>query len=294
MSPAAPRVTLGLPVYDGEPFLEEAIESILAQSFGDFELVLADNASRDRTLEICRAWAERDDRIRVVGSDVNRGASWNFNRLVDLARGEYFKWASDDDVLAPTYLARCIEVLDARPEVVLCHADSLIIDAKGRTIREEPWPIDLDRPEADRRFCEVANLNHSCVIVFGLVRTAVLRDTELLGPYTSSDRVLVADLALRGRVFVIPEPLFQNRRHAGQSVWAFPTRRSRRLWFDPTLEDRRSFPLWRVLREFLRVVRRAPIGLVRKARCAAHMLGWLRDPHRKMLLDELRTARNRL
>ena len=96
-----PRVSVGIPVFNGERFLAETIESILAQTFKDFEIVISDNASTDRTEEICRSYAARDPRIRYNRNDTNRGAAWNHNRVFELARGEYFKWQSHDDFCAP-------------------------------------------------------------------------------------------------------------------------------------------------------------------------------------------------
>src|SRR5688572_10868700 len=98
-----PRVSIGLPVYNGENYLAEAIDSILAQTFEDFELIISDNASTDRTQEICEAYAAKDGRIRYYRSEVNKGSAWNFNRVFELARGEYFKWAAHDDYIAPEY-----------------------------------------------------------------------------------------------------------------------------------------------------------------------------------------------
>ena len=119
MTPIIPRVTIGLPVYNGQNYLVETLESLLAQTYTDFELVISDNASTDRTEAICRQYAAGDARIRYYRNDENIGASANYNRAFELGRGEYFKWAAHDDLLAPTYLERCVEVLDANPDVVL-------------------------------------------------------------------------------------------------------------------------------------------------------------------------------
>src|SRR5919112_5909956 len=104
---ARPRVTIGLPVYNGERFLEQALDGLLAQTFTDFELIISDNASTDRTPEICQAYAARDSRIRYVRQPENIGAGPNHNILVPMARGEYFKWASHDDLYDPDLVAKC-------------------------------------------------------------------------------------------------------------------------------------------------------------------------------------------
>jgi glycosyltransferase involved in cell wall biosynthesis len=111
MSDTNPKVTIGVPVYNGEKYLAAALDTLLAQSFEDFELIISDNASTDCTEEIARAYAARDGRVRYERSGANRGCAWNHNRVFALARGRYFRWAAHDDLCAPTLLARTVELL---------------------------------------------------------------------------------------------------------------------------------------------------------------------------------------
>ena len=115
VSQGRPRVTLGVPVFNGGPFLPETLDSLLNQTFSDLEVVISDNASTDRTEEICRAYAARDPRVRYYRNDVNRGAAWNHNRVFELARGEFFKWSAADDLCAPEFLTLCVAALDRDP-----------------------------------------------------------------------------------------------------------------------------------------------------------------------------------
>jgi glycosyltransferase involved in cell wall biosynthesis len=117
-----PRVSIGLPVYNGENYLAETLDSILAQTFTDFEVIISDNASTDRTETICRQYAAQDRRIRYLRNTSNLGAAKNYNRVFELSQGEYFKWNGHDDPLAPVFLERCVAVLDRHPGVVLCFA----------------------------------------------------------------------------------------------------------------------------------------------------------------------------
>jgi len=137
--PNVPKVSIGLPVYNGERYLREAIDSILAQTMDDFELIICDNASTDGTEVVCREYVDRDDRIRYYRNDDNLGASRNFNRTVELALASYFKWAAHDDALAANYLARCVEILDHEPTVVLSHSDAWIIDENTRRIGKQHY-----------------------------------------------------------------------------------------------------------------------------------------------------------
>jgi glycosyltransferase involved in cell wall biosynthesis len=118
MSPGAPKVTIGLPVRNGERFLERAIDSVLGQTFDDLEPVISDNASTDRTQEICASYASRDPRVRVFRNDPDIGVLRNFNRLVELARGEYFRWLGVDDWLELDYVSECVAALDANPHCI--------------------------------------------------------------------------------------------------------------------------------------------------------------------------------
>ncbi len=117
------RLSIGLPVYNGERFLSAAIDSLLRQTFEDFELIISDNASTDATGAICRGYADQDRRIRYLPTKENIGSAPNFNRVIELASAPYFSWAAHDDVRAPQYLERCVEVLDRDPSVILAYRE---------------------------------------------------------------------------------------------------------------------------------------------------------------------------
>jgi len=131
MSQKKPSLTIGIPVYNGEKFIGAALESLLAQTFEDFEVVISDNASTDNTAQICKAYAEKDKRIIFHQHVQNLGAIKNFNLLVSLANGKYFKWAACDDICAPTFLETCIAALEQDPSVVLAHPKVKVIDSQG-------------------------------------------------------------------------------------------------------------------------------------------------------------------
>src|SRR3954470_23138397 len=107
-----PRVTIGLPVYNGARYLAEAIESVLAQTFTDFELVISDNASTDATAAIALQYAARDPRVRYSRNRENIGSARNFGRAFELATGEFFKWMASDDLISPEFLENCVAALD--------------------------------------------------------------------------------------------------------------------------------------------------------------------------------------
>ena len=132
-----PQITIGVPVFNGERYLEEALRSVLAQTGVDLEVIISDNASTDRTPELCHAFAASDRRIRYLRSESNLGAAANYNRLVELARGEFFKWAAHDDVLEPTFIRECVTALERDERAVLSFPHAVVIDEEGAVVGPE-------------------------------------------------------------------------------------------------------------------------------------------------------------
>jgi glycosyltransferase involved in cell wall biosynthesis len=131
-----PRVSIGLPVYNGEKYLAQAIQSALGQTYTDFELIISDNASTDGTQAICEQFAARDQRIQYHRLSENKGAALNFNHVFSLAKGEYFCWLAHDDKLAPDFLQEFVQVLESHPDTVLTYSNVLIIDENDAPITE--------------------------------------------------------------------------------------------------------------------------------------------------------------
>lgn len=281
-------ITIGLPVYNGENFLSAAIDSLLAQTFTDFELIIADNASTDHTEAIARAYAARDTRIRYCRSDRNLGAAWNFNRIIGMARGRYFKWSAHDDVIESRFLERCFEQLERNPSAVLSFSEVSVIDANGVLSETSEPALRIGSPNPAVRFRDMIMVPHRCFHVFGLIRTDILRRTAGIAPYTSSDRVLLSELSLYGPFVDVPERLFYSRVHEKQSTRVFPSRHERMRWFD-TQRGIITFPQWRILKGILRSVFKTPIGLHFRARCMLDVL-WYIWVKRRYLSEDLRLA----
>jgi glycosyltransferase involved in cell wall biosynthesis len=204
-------VTVGLGVFNGERWVERAIESILAQTYSNFELLISDNCSTDRTHEICERYAARDKRIRLTRTATNVGAAENFNVMCRLATGKYFKYASCNDYCEPDLLRRCIEVLEARSDVAVCHPRArLLIEETGRSEEyEHKLHLMSDSPfERLRTYFETVRLNN---VEQGLLRVEWLRRTPLQEPFIGSDISLMAELSVYGKFYEIPEFLFVRR-----------------------------------------------------------------------------------
>ena len=281
-----PRVSIALPVYNGEEYVGPAIESLLAQTFTDFELVIVDNASTDRTSEICRAFAAGDSRVRYHRNERNIGGGPNQNRGFELAnRAPYFKWAAHDDLHAPTFLERCVEALDRDPGAVLAFTRAELIDAEGNTIGPRTRTLPLDSPDATVRF-EAILPGYDCLDMFSVMRREALTQRPVLGLFPDADGVLLASLVLRGRFHEVPEVLFYNRRHATQAGSTYyGDARGWATWWDPDNARRRVFPQWRRLTELWRLLPKAPISLKDRLRCARALARWTRWKRNRLYDD---------
>ena len=280
-----PRISIGMPVFNGERYLAEALDSLLGQTFGDFELIVSDNASTDATEAICRAYSAMERRILYSRNDRNFGAAWNFNHVFALSSAGYFKWAAHDDLYAPEYLERCVEVLDRDPSVVLCHAKARVIDERGRRLEDYGGKLNTDSPSPRDRFHDLILMKNRCYEASGVIRAEVLRSTRLLGSYPVADRILLAELGFRGRFFEIPEHLFLPRSHPGQSVRSLPTQHLRAAWFDPGKRGRILFPEWRTFLEYCRAIHYAPLEGSERAWCYVYMAQWVRRYRKRMRND---------
>jgi glycosyltransferase involved in cell wall biosynthesis len=265
-----PKVSVGLPVYNGAEFLAEAIESVLKQTFRDLELIISDNASTDATREICLRYAAEDERIAYHRQDHNIGAGPNHNFCARRASGEFFRWASHDDLMEPEYLAKCVAALRANPDAVLCHTRTRIIGDRGEATAEHLAGLDSDRPSD--RFAAVILRPHWCVEIFGVIRTRALLETNLMSGYFGGDKTLLAELALLGRMLHVPEPLFVNRDHPGRSLRAVPF--DKRQAFHDTGNARRRVTHWALYTDYWRAVQRHLPDGPEKTRCYGHLVRW--------------------
>ncbi|NEP60959.1 MAG: glycosyltransferase family 2 protein [Symploca sp. SIO2G7] len=277
-----PCISIGLPVYNGENFLEESLKSLLSQTFEDFELIISDNASTDRTRAICQAYAAQDKRIRYYYNQENFGPAWNYNRVFELSRGKYFKWAAHDDICTPEFLEKCFEVLENNPSIVLCYPKTKIINEFSELIENYNVELKTSSPEPHERFYDLTRLHHRCYQIFGVIRSSTLAKTPLIDSYAGSDRVLLARISLYGQFFELPEYLFCARRHPQQSIELLfhPKRKLTRLhqyavWFDPANASRIILPNWRILSEYSSSIRQAPLSLYERIGCYVQMAHWL-------------------
>jgi glycosyltransferase involved in cell wall biosynthesis len=275
-------VTIGLPVYNGEEYLEHSLNGLLAQTLTDFELIISDNASTDRTAEICQEYARRDPRIRYVRQPTNIGAGPNHNILVPMAQGRYFKWASHDDLYAPELLEKCVTALESHPDVVLAHVHDGLIDEAGTITALPSYSLDTSSPDAHVRLRSLLRANGGNDF-YGVMPIEVLRRIRPHDSYHHADRTFMAQLVLSGPFVQVPEVLYYRREHPGRASRARSTRQVAAN-LDPRRADRLRHPLIRLYAEyvlgFLGAVWREPLSTVERARCTVEVARWMAERSR--------------
>lgn len=214
MGAAVPALTIGVPVYNGERYLAQALDGIRAQTLTDFRVVIADNASTDRTEEIARAAADADPRIQYQRRERNVGLVGNWNGLFTDTDGELFAWHSADDLAAPEFYATCVQLLRERPDAAAGCTEIELIDSNDEPLGPDPEHIRSDHPDRAARFAELASFRHYCQFYYGVFRRSMLARTRLMLPFFwSSDRLLLAELALQGPLVRHRQRLYFVRQH---------------------------------------------------------------------------------
>ena len=275
---AVPRLSIGLPVYNGGRYLADSLDALLGQSYEDFELIISDNASTDDTSEICRHYESQDTRVRYCRQAHNIGLSPNHNFVADAAQGDLFKWASYDDLYARDLLQRCVEALDERPDVVLAHSWTAHIDETDAVFAAPVYPLTSDAATAPERFRSVL-FGSGGDDIYAVIRTSALRRVMPLNSYHHAEHTIVAALSLHGPFHQVPEWLYFRRDHPQQAERAYAAIRARCTNMDRRRADRLRHPLARLYAEYLwgyvTAIRRAPLTSAERRACYEHMVRWL-------------------
>jgi len=227
-----PKVSIGVPVYNGGRYLERALDSLLSQTFADLEIVVSDNASTDDTRDIIRRAADRDPRVRYTFNEVNRGLVWNHRRVIALARGEYFMFAPHDDWFAEDYVQRCVELLDARPDATYAVSETILVDAEGREVGRERLRQRVADPSPSTRFWDLLVVQGG-VNWYGMARRQLFAQIAPYRPLPRSERIVLAEFALWGPFVTVPGRLYFRRVHDGQATALRRSRRAEAAVLDP-------------------------------------------------------------
>ncbi|NET02803.1 MAG: glycosyltransferase [Sphaerospermopsis sp. SIO1G1] len=290
MSTSHPKLTIGLPVYNGEKFLQQSIDSLLNQTFSDFHLIICNNNSTDNTDEICRNYAAQDDRIIYYHNPSNIGCACNFNRVLKLSRSQYFKWAAYDDLHAPDFLSKCIQILEDNPDYILCHSHTLLIDEDDNFLQNYEIKLQTHAEKPEIRFHELLT-KHFCYQLYGVIRKTALDKIPPMGGYGNADGIFVLRLAMQGKFYEIPEYLFFARCHDQQSLSMFfpnfllftnnnpqyslddlPDFYQYSVWFDSSNQGKLLFPHWRILKEYINSITHSPLTFHQQLSCCRSII----------------------
>lgn len=278
-------MTIGLPVYNGETYLRDAIDSLLTQTFTDFELIVSDNASTDATREIAEGYAAADERVTYVRNERNEGAVANYEKVLRQARGELFKWAAHDDVCRERFLERCVDALQRDPGAVGAYPRTALIDGDGKVRgSERPRPL-LENADPAVRLRDIADLNSYVTPLFGVMRRHALQSVRPHGRFPGADRVLLVELALRGRFVEIEEVLFEFRVHQGQYSSTPVTSQWKSAWWGGGARTRPTPANWKRLLELWRAVAAARLTSAERRRCHMELGRWAMRYWKRLAYD---------
>jgi glycosyltransferase involved in cell wall biosynthesis len=282
----APPVSVAIPVYNCERYIAQCIESLLNQSYGDFELVISDNASTDGTESICRRYEAQDSRVRYVRRSENIGGPGNFRHVFSLCSGKYHKWSTADDYWHPDFLRDAVAVLDAQPDVVLCYPKTQLIDADGHKIEDYEDNLELDADSARQRFRELYSRIGLCNAHLGLLRRSAMQRTKLIAGHLASDVDFLAEMALIGKFHVLPDVRFYRRYHAASSSWARGDAKHQTVYYAPKSKGMSSIGTWKRFGFRLGLVARSPASIADKIALSIDIVRHIRYD-RGVLLREL-------
>ncbi|SIT16940.1 Glycosyltransferase involved in cell wall bisynthesis [Roseivivax lentus] len=285
---ALPLVSIGLPVYNGAAYIEQAVASLQAQTYPNIEIVISDNCSTDATPDICKRLSGADPRISYSCTSANIGAAGNFNRVAMVAKGTLFAWANHDDLWDPTYVESAVAALSSNRSAILAYAQSAKIDEYGDTIIELNAGLALDAVEPALRLKRYHDLfvgvdqrkawgkeaiEGFWIPIYGVIRTDMLRQTSLIGNYIASDTILIEELLMLGAFVEIEKRLFFKRDHRDRSMRDSEEYDARTEWFSGKQAPRLIFPRWRAFWQRVRGAIVLPSGRDR-VRCFQEMCGF--------------------
>jgi len=193
----APLVTLGMPARNEAEFIRESLDCLLAQTYPNVEIIIADNASTDGTAEICQEYARKYPNVRHVRHEKILAQHDNFNSLPPLAKGKYFCWMAGHDLWESTFVAECVKVLEAKPKCVLAFPRTTELTRDKRPIREAIRHFDIEKMSPGRRFREVM-WRVDCHYVYGMWRLEAMLQSKIFQPIPAPDRVFLSEMAMKG------------------------------------------------------------------------------------------------
>lgn len=290
-----PKVSIAIPTYNCERYIAQSIESLLAQTFGDFEMVISDNASTDGTEEVCRRYAALDARVRYVRRSENIGGPGNFRHVFSLCSGQFHKWSTADDYWHPDFLLEAVAVLDTALDVVLCYPRTQLIDEGGNRIDDYADNLDLDHHSPSARMRALYRRIGLCNAHLGLIRREAMLRSRLIAGHLASDVDFLGEMALLGKFRLLPEIRFYRRFHRDSSSWARGDKSHQKAYYAPGARSDSGLDTWKRFGFQLAMVGRSPVSLADKLSLAGdvlHRMHWDRGALMRELSERLSPRSN--
>ncbi len=283
-----PLVSIGMPVFNGERYLEAAIRSNLGQSYGNLELIISDNASMDRTAEICQDLAASDVRIKFHRNERNIGAAANYNKLFHLSSGEFFRWSNADDLPEVDLVAETLRILQSTPDAAIAYGRTGLIDEDGQSLGEFDDNLDLRENRPSDRYAAFFDRVTLTNIIYGVMRASAMRKTPLMGSgkFPHADIHFMATMTFQGKFIEVPRVLFYRRMH-GKALSSNPRGQEARTFWTAS-DGTFMLPTWRFEFAGMKEIAKASLPAAEKARLAAFSTRRLVWRHKELTQDLLR------
>jgi len=290
-----PRISVAIPAYNCERYISQSIESLLGQTFGDFEMVISDNASTDGTEEICQRYASQDRRVRYVRRTENIGGPGNFRYVFSLCTAPYHKWSTADDYWHPKFLEEAVAALDKEPDVVLCYPKTTLIDEHGDKLEDYADNLELAQDSPRDRMRALYRDIGLCNAHLGLSRRDAMLKTGLISRHKTSDVDYLGEMALLGKFRLLPDIRFFRRFHQASSSWARKDAQHQHAYYDPNAKRAPGGDSWRRFSYQFKMIARAPISLGDKLALSSDVMRWMRYDRHNLLreLSEMLSMRSR-
>jgi glycosyltransferase involved in cell wall biosynthesis len=227
----SPLVSIGFPVYNGELTMRRALDSLLAQDYPNIELVISDNCSTDCTGNICQEYVKKNGRVRYYRSEKNQGQVWNFKRVLEEAKGEYFMWSAHDDVWKPEFVRLLQSELQVHPEAGVAMSGIDIVDESGRTAKIVRFTEGEQSPNTFTAYQLMLRLmtlwgstskSHH-LYWYGLFRRdLLLRAFPYFLNTLFGDRMFISTLALATRFRYVDQGLYIRTRNPTNFIYRYP------------------------------------------------------------------------
>ncbi|RED96627.1 glycosyltransferase family 2 protein [Marinoscillum furvescens] len=203
-----PLLTIGVPVYNEEKFIRATLDSLLSQSFKDFNLIVSDNCSTDYTYEIAKEYAKKDDRVTVVKQEENIGVIDNFISVLKRAKSKYFMWAGGHDIFESHYFKEGVEYLEQNPESVLAYPNTVFFDESG-TLPIPSSDIDTIGLSRGKAIYKISRNLYDCSSIHGIFKLETLLNLKF-HKGVGFDNLIIYQTAEKGEIKQLSQGL--NRR----------------------------------------------------------------------------------